>query len=597
MMSRWVWTRLSVLLWAVVMFSLANGCGKASPESPPEARAKGEQPAKWGPETSAVAADPASGWCGGHGVPESVCTRCNAGLIAKFKAGGDWCSEHSLPESQCSLCHPEVAEKWASLGPRPEDVTRDGTSAELEVERVPRLLSGTNDPLCQVDALRVRFLDAGIARKAGVGTEPVRRRRMSAAIEVPAEVEFDATRVTRVAPRVAGIVREAPINVGDQVDVGALLAVIDSPVLGEAKSRYLERQQGLRLAEADFQRLRTIHEGVTRMLEVCTPEADADAIRGALAEVPVGDAKAKLLRAQASLQLARSETARESQLLAKNISSEQSYQVAASVLAAAEADFAAIREEIAFNSERGRLEADRALQVARSAREAAERGLHILGLSDEQVAAIGQESDELLSRHELRSPVAGRAVQREVAAGESVDEADVLFIVADHSTMWLAADVYERDLLPLREGLPVIFTVDGLDGASFQGTLNWISSQLDDRTRTVRVRADLPNAQGLLRAGMFGRARIVLHDNNEVTSVPAEAVQTDGCCQLVFVQESDTVYQPRKVLLGASANGFVEVLTGLDEGEVVATTGSFLMKTEILKSNIGAGCCDVEPGR
>jgi cobalt-zinc-cadmium efflux system membrane fusion protein len=127
--------------------------------------------------------------------------------------------------------------------------------------------------------------------------------------------------------------------------------------------------------------------------------------------------------------------------------------------------------------------------------------------------------------------------------------------------------------------------------------VNWISSQVDDRTRMVRLRADLPNEDGLLRANMFGQARLVVHDDANVLSVPSEAVQTDGCCQLVFVREDEAVFAPRKVTLGASASGYVEVLKGLEEEELVATTGSFLMKTEILKGNIGAGCCEVDPGR
>ena len=96
---------------------------------------------------------------------------------------------------------------------------------------------------------------------------------------------------------------------------------------------------------------------------------------------------------------------------------------------------------------------------------------------------------------------------------------------------------------------------------------------------------------------MFGLARIIVHDNDNVISVPSEAVQTDGCCQLVFVRQDDTLFEPRKVSLGASAGGHVEILAGLAAGESVVTVGSFLMKTEILKSNIGAGCCDVDPGR
>ncbi len=591
----------SIVAMAALGGAVATGCRKETPEPPPkpppEDSAVIDRSVEFGPDTSPVAVDMSWGWCGGHGVPESVCTRCDDTLIAKFKAAGDWCAGHGLPETQCTLCNPEVSERWAALRPQPDNGAPREPESDTQLERVPRLVSGTNDALCPVDTLRVRFVDADIARKAGIETEPVMRRRMSSVIEVPAEVEFDATRVTRVTPRLAGVVLEAAVGVGDHVEAGDLLARIDCPMLGEAKSRYIERQQNLRMAEADLQRVRTIHQGVIRMLEVCTPEADALAIRQALAAVPVGDAKAKLLRAHASLQLARAEVARESQLVEKKVSSARSYETALSALAAAEADFTASREEIAFSNERDRLAADRALQVARGALGAAVRTLRILGLSAEQVADVGHESDESLSRHELRSPVSGRVVRREVAAGESVNEADVLFVIVDNSMMWLVADVYERDLLRLREGQPVIFTVDGLAGVSFQGTVSWISSQMDDRTRTVRARADLSNEDGLLRAMMFGRARIVVHDNDEVISVPADAVQTDGCCQLVFVRQSDTAYQPRKVLLGTSASGFVEVLKGLDEGEVVATTGSFLMKTEILKSNIGAGCCDVDPGR
>ena len=163
--------------------------------------------------------------------------------------------------------------------------------------------------------------------------------------------------------------------------------------------------------------------------------------------------------------------------------------------------------------------------------------------------------------------------------------------------MWLMMDLRERDLTQVRVGLPVLFTVDGLPGHAFDGIVSWISDTVDDRTRTIKVRANLPNERGLLLSHMFGLARIIVHDNDEVVSVPSEAVQTDGCCQLVFVKLDETLFEPRKVSLGASASGHVEILDGLASGESVVTVGSFLMKTEILKSNIGAGCCEVDPGR
>jgi len=576
--------------------------------------------AAFGPASSPVKPTLEQGWCGGHGVPESVCTRCNASLIPKFKEVGDWCAEHGLPETQCTVCHPEVKAEWDKLDPaaregdqrgdaseadrhlsRPKPVLASaGDSADWRIERADRSLTGSNDSLCQVESLRVRFIDSSIVQKAGIKVEPARRRPISATITVPAEVEFDATRLARITPRVGGVVLDAPVNLGADVEVGDLMAVIDSPTLGEAKSQLIERAQNLKLAEADLERGNTIYQGVQRMLDVCSPHADPDKVREALAESPVGEAKSRLLRAHAALLLARSEFSRQTTLREKNIVAEREYQVAQSALAAAEADFVAIKEESGFTVERDLLAAERGVEVTRSALEAAERRLHILGLSEEQVSLIGAEPaepDELLSRFELRSPVTGHVVERMVAIGESVEATDVLFVVVDNSTLWLMADLYERDLIHLRLGLPVFFTVDGMPGAGFEGKLTWISSQVDDRTRTVCVRADLPNPDRRLRAKMYGNARIVLHDNEEVVTVPVDAVQTDGCCQLVFVQESETVFQPRKITLGTSANGVVEVLKGLEEGEVVASAGSFLMKTEILKSNIGAGCCEVDPGR
>ncbi|MCH8251294.1 MAG: efflux RND transporter periplasmic adaptor subunit [Planctomycetes bacterium] len=535
-------------------------------------------------------------WCSEHGVPESVCARCDPTLIEQFKAQNDWCGGHGLPESQCTICNPEVAAKWAALRPDSTETLTDPAMG-IRVERATRILTGTNDPLCQVESVRIRFIDPSILRKAGIEVERVRRRPMSATINVPAEVEFDATNLTRITSRVSGVLRDVSVQLGSVVERGDLLAALDSPALGERKSRFIERTQDLKLAQSDLQRITTIARGVRKMIEVCTPDAGATEIREALSSSPVGDAKAKLLRAHATLQLARSEASTEAGLLNQSLSSERKYQAALSALAAAEADFVAIREELSFAAQRERLVADRAVKVAQSAFDAARRGLHILGLTEEQIDAIATQPYETLSLLELRSPSAGRIIERSVTVGESVQSSDVLFVVADTSTMWLMADLYERDLVQVRVGQPVLFTVDGMPGAAFEGRIRWISSSLDDQTRTVRLRADLPNPNGLLRAKMFGTARIILHDGEEVVTVSNRAVQTDGCCQLVFIRESETVFQPRKVVLGTSANGFVEVLEGLSEGEMLASAGSFLLKTEILKGNIGAGCCDVDPGR
>ncbi len=536
-------------------------------------------------------------WCAEHGVPESVCTRCDASLIASFKKANDWCGEHGLPESQCTLCNPEVKEKWNVL--KPKTLTRRDSDARGSIRLEPnrRLLTGSNDSQCQVDRLQVRFLDGTTARKAGIETEVVRTRRLSNTIECLAEVGFDQTRLVRITPRVPGVVTQASVEIGSVVNADDLLAVLESPTLGLTKSRYISVRQGHLLAAADFKRVDTIFRGTQRMLEVCTALAPSNDVRQQLTEVRVGDAKSRLLQAHAALELARSTLKREEALFDKKISSEQSFETARSNMASAEAGFHAMREAVAFDNERDHLAAMRTLKVAKSELDAVARELHILGLNDSQLAAIGSESGVALSRYELRSPAAGRVIERRAVVGEVVEQRDALYTVADLSTMWVMMDLRERDVTLVRVGLPVLFTVDGLPGHAFDGIVSWISNTVNDRTRTIKVRANIPNKRRLLRANMFGLARIIVHDNDEVVSIPNEAVQTDGCCQLVFVKQDETLFTPRKVSLGASANGHVEILAGLALGESVVTVGSFLMKTEILKSNIGAGCCEVAPER
>lgn len=552
------------------------------------------------PASKPAAAEPVAPdkWCFDHGVPKAVCTRCDTSLIQKFKDEHDWCKEHGVPESQCTLCNPEVREKWEAMRPRAAAPGGPGRESLVKIERNGRLTSSSeNDPLCLIESSTIRFLDASIAKQAGIEVTTVRPRRMSAAIEVPAEVEFDATRVTRITPRVAGIASEVRAGLGDSVHVGDVLAVLDSVALGEAKSQYIERQQDFRVAEAEHQRNQTIYEGTHRLLAAATSEAAAAEIQQRLEGVPVGESKAKLLRAHAAVQLARLDAARETQLFETRINAERDVQTARATLAAAEADFLAIREEIAFSRQKDQLAAERALQIARNALDTSKRRLQILGLTNEEIAALGTDSDASLSRYELRSPAAGRIVERHVTPGESVEDGHALFVIADTSHVWVMASVAERDLSAVREGQPVLLTVDGLPGGGFQGRLSWISSQVDDQTRLVPVRADLANPDGVLRARMFGRARIVLHENADVLSVPLDSVQSDGCCQLVFVRQADDLFTPRKVRLGASGGGYVEVLRGLSDGEAIVTAGSFLMKTEILKGSIGAGCCEVETGR
>ncbi len=246
-------------------------------------------------------------------------------------------------------------------------------------------------------------------------------------------------------------------------------------------------------------------------------------------------------------------------------------------------------------TERDLLEAETHLAESRIAKSRAEQELMGLGLSGAQIAAVARTGDTT-SEYQVTAPFAGIVVERQATVGELSDPATPLFAVADVTRMWARLDFFEMDIRYIRSGQSVVLHVEGLPGEAVAGTITWVSAQLDPRTRTLQARVELDNPDGALRANMFARAVVTVRDAQPVVVVPRAAVQWEGCCNVVFVQDSPTSFHPAKVHLGPAAGTMVEVRRGLTGGETVVTQGSFLLKTEILKGSIGAGCCEAQPG-
>ena len=127
--------------------------------------------------------------------------------------------------------------------------------------------------------------------------------------------------------------------------------------------------------------------------------------------------------------------------------------------------------------------------------------------------------------------------------------------------------------------------------------MSWISTDADDVTRTVKVRVDLPNADGRLRANTFGTGRIVLREEPKAIVVPSEAIHWDGTCNVVFVRDKNffkpdapKIFHVRSVRPGVKDGDTTEIIAGLLPGEVIASKNSVVLEAQLLKSNLGAGC-------
>lgn len=185
-------------------------------------------------------------------------------------------------------------------------------------------------------------------------------------------------------------------------------------------------------------------------------------------------------------------------------------------------------------------------------------------------------------------------VVRHAVKGEPVQATTQLFAVTDTSKMWLWIDIYESDIAAVKPGQKVTFVVSGNDSPPFSGTVNWVGTEVSQQTRTTRIRAELANPEGRLRANQFGQAEIQVGDEHKAVIVPKAAVQRKDGVDLVFLpQEEGGVYRPQRVMAKPTDRGDVlEVAWGLKPGQRVVTKGAFLLKTEIMKGAIGAGCCE-----
>jgi cobalt-zinc-cadmium efflux system membrane fusion protein len=197
----------------------------------------------------------------------------------------------------------------------------------------------------------------------------------------------------------------------------------------------------------------------------------------------------------------------------------------------------------------------------------------------------------------LSAPFAGTVVARDAVIGKSATPGQVLFELADLTTMWAQLDIPEADASLVRAGQSVVLTFEGNGVPSRAATITRVGASVDAATRTVKARIELANQDRSLKAGTFVRARIQIAQPKDSLMVPRGAIQRAEGHTLVFVKREPGVYEPVVVEIGASARETVEVRKGLAPGAEIVTTGAFLLKTELLKDSIGAGCCDEGEGK
>ncbi|RQP21854.1 efflux RND transporter periplasmic adaptor subunit [Piscinibacter terrae] len=195
-------------------------------------------------------------------------------------------------------------------------------------------------------------------------------------------------------------------------------------------------------------------------------------------------------------------------------------------------------------------------------------------------------SDKVGSVFALTAPFAGVVVAKKAVLGELAQPDKPLFEIADLSTVWVEASLFEKDLARVRVGAPAVVTVSAYPDAEFKGSVMRIGSMLDKDTRTVPVRINVANADGRLKPEMFGSARIEGAGKAEAFVLPEAAVILLNGEPTVFIDQ-DGDYEARHVQVAGRRGGNVVIANGLKAGDWVVRKGAFAVKSKLLKSQIG----------
>ena len=249
-------------------------------------------------------------------------------------------------------------------------------------------------------------------------------------------------------------------------------------------------------------------------------------------------------------------------------------------------------------SESDMIEAQMRHQEYQIALKASQQKLYVLGLTEDDIAKINPTSDNSLSGSlAVRAPMNGTIIEKHAVVGELVEPKGDTMVLADLDSVWVWGGVYERDLglvlkRKLADGIPVELSVPAFPETVFRGQMNYIGAIMDAGTRTVKVRTVIDNKLRQLRPGMFCQGRILIASDEEVLAIPRVALLSDEGVHFVFTHMKDDYFLRVNVTKGREFADGVEILSGLTPGQTLVTEGAFVLKSDVLRSKMGAGCAD-----
>lgn len=446
-------------------------------------------------------------------------------------ACGEFCNEHNVPEAECTRCNPSLIAGFKAAGNWCAEHNLPESQCTICNPGL-RAAEHSGQDYSEVTHLETAECEHGVKTidcnecRYELGVVKVEDAVRDSLVQVTEVQEIEQAAVLTMTGRI-------------NLDPSRVVEVVST---GAGQVRKALKTLGDKVSEGD------------EMAVIYSPD--------------LGMAKAQFIETGARLELAAATFSREEELHEKQITSE--------------ADFLAARNEF---------------EAAKAYFAAAEKRLRLFGLTDEQIASV---KDEKTNGHfaelTLRAPQAGTVVTQNISAGSLVDTTKSLYTIADMSKLWVWCDVYEKDLeliqKQLAEGKTIksSLAVKAFPSSRFAGRIDMLDSRVDPHTRTARVRIRVDNESGRLMPGMFVEAEVTVPTGDRIKAVPTTAVLSDENKSFVFRHYKDNYWVRNDVLTGDTQGRFTQIVSGLPDRSKVICSGAFMLKSDILREKMGAGC-------
>jgi cobalt-zinc-cadmium efflux system membrane fusion protein len=402
---------------------------------------------------------------------------------------------------------------------------------------------------------------SGEAQKAaGIEIVEVSERPFTAMLRFTGTVEANPQQTQQITPLIGGRVERVTVALGDRVRAGAVIAIISSPEVAEMHGKLHEAETRFELAEQNYQRvLRAENRSALIQAKARLDEAEATLRRTQkLIELGAGAGK-DLIAAEAAYKTAKAEYDYQN-----NISLNREVQQAKAEVETSRVEVLHLRNSL--------------------------RALGANVPKDES-----KKVEHNTSTLALVTPLSGTVTERMVNAGAGIEAGKPLFTISNISTLWVIANVPESQVSRLRPGVSATIYAAAQGLEEITGRINYIDPLLNEETRTARVRIEIKNPTERLKIGTFVEVAFAIGAiedgkviSNEI-AIPEEAIQRIEERVVVFIPKAQEAghFEVREVEIGGVIDGYRQIISGLKIGERVVTKGSFTLKTQLLKGDMG----------